>query len=42
VDSLGEKIYRMMLDTASGTHTKSELHGYGQNEFAPWTIGVTV
>lgn len=42
VDSLGEKIYRMMLDTASGTRTKSELHGYGQNEFAPWPLGVTM
>ncbi len=42
VDSLGEKIYRMMLDTASGTRTKSELHGYGQNEFAPWVIGATM
>jgi altronate hydrolase len=42
VDSLGEKIYRMMLDMASGKQTKSELHGYGQNEFAPWSIGVIV
>ena len=28
-----------MLATASGTKTKSELHGYGQNEFVPWQIG---
>ncbi|TEA77946.1 UxaA family hydrolase [Allopusillimonas ginsengisoli] len=42
VDSLGEKIYRIMLDTASGKRTKSELHGYGQNEFAPWIIGATM
>lgn len=42
VDSLGEKIYRTMLDTASGQRTKSEVHGYGQNEFAPWIIGATM
>ncbi len=42
VDSMGEKIYRMILETASGNRTKSELHGYGQNEFAPWPIGVTM
>ena len=42
VDGLGEKIYRLMLETASGTATKSELYGYGQNEFAPWQIGATV
>ncbi|MGH8841183.1 MAG: UxaA family hydrolase, partial [Advenella sp.] len=42
VDSLGEKIYRMILDAASGKKTKSELHGYGQNEFAPWPLGVTM
>lgn len=42
VDSLGEKIYRLMLETASGRRTKSEVHGYGQNKFAPWVVGVTV
>ncbi|WP_237173337.1 UxaA family hydrolase [Paracandidimonas lactea] len=42
IDSLGEKIYRGMLAAASGAPTKSELHGYGQNEFAPWQVGVTV
>jgi altronate hydrolase len=30
----------MMLDCASGTPSKSELHGYGQNEFVPWQVGV--
>src|SRR5690606_24760103 len=42
VDGLGEKIYRLILETASGTPSKSELHGYGQNEFAPWQMGATV
>ncbi|CAM2186163.1 hypothetical protein PSAC2689_60287 [Paraburkholderia sacchari] len=39
IDSLGEALFRMMLDTASGKRTRSELHGYGQNEFVPWQIG---
>lgn len=40
IDALGEKIFRMMLDCASGTRSKSELLGYGQNEFVPWQVGV--
>ena len=39
VDELGEQIFRMMLETASGHPSKSEMHGYGQNEFVPWQIG---
>src|SRR3982074_2567925 len=33
VAEVGERIFRMIIDVASGTRTKSELHGYGQNEF---------
>ncbi|CAN7336844.1 altronate dehydratase family protein [Trinickia sp. LjRoot230] len=40
IDALGEAIFRMMLDCASGTRSKSELLGYGQNEFVPWQVGV--
>ncbi len=39
VDVCGERIFRLMLDTASGRKTKSELHGYGHNEFVPWQLG---
>jgi altronate hydrolase len=39
VDEVGEEIFRMMLATASGQRSKSEVHGYGQNEFVPWQIG---
>jgi altronate hydrolase len=39
VDELGEEIFRLMLATASGQASKSEIHGYGQNEFVPWQIG---
>ena len=39
IDELGRVLFRMMLDTASGKRSRSELHGYGQNEFVPWQIG---
>jgi altronate hydrolase len=42
VDEAGERIFRLMLDTASGRATKSELHGYGQNEFVPWQLGAVM
>jgi altronate hydrolase len=31
-------LFQMMLDTASGRRSRSEQHGYGQNEFVPWQI----
>jgi len=40
IDELGEAVFQMMLDCASGKPSKSELHGYGQNEFVPWQVGV--
>ena len=42
VAEVGERLFRMMLDTASGTRSKSELHGYGQNEFVPWYVGAVM
>ena len=42
VDQAGERIFRLMLETASGRKTKSELHGYGQNEFVPWQLGAVM
>ena len=39
VDELGQEIFELILATASGSPSKSELHGYGQNEFVPWQIG---
>ncbi|HEY6329331.1 MAG TPA: altronate dehydratase family protein [Blastocatellia bacterium] len=35
-------IFEMMLECASGKRTKSEIHGYGQNEFVPWQISVVM
>ena len=40
VQSVGERFFRMMLACASGEKSKSEQHGYGQNEFVPWQISV--
>jgi altronate hydrolase len=40
IQELGAKLFRMMLDIASGTRSRSELHGYGQNEFVPWQTSV--
>jgi len=42
VQELGERLFRLMLDTASGNRTKSEQHGYGQNEFIPWYLGAVM
>jgi altronate hydrolase len=42
IDAVGERIFQLMLATASGHKTKSELHGYGQNEFVPWQLGAVM
>ena len=42
VDEVGERIFQLMLATASGRATKSEQHGYGQNEFVPWQLGAVM
>jgi altronate hydrolase len=40
VEGLGATMFQLMLDTASGKRSRSELHGYGQNEFVPWQLSV--
>ncbi len=42
VEAMGRRLFELMLATASGTKTKSELHGYGQNEFVPWPLGAVM
>ncbi len=42
VAEIGERLFGMMLETASGKLSKSELHGYGQNEFVPWYVGAVM
>jgi len=39
VDETGKIIFEKILDTASGKRTKSEVLGFGDNEFVPWHIG---
>jgi altronate hydrolase len=38
IEAMGEEIFRAMIATASGAPTKSELLGYGEDEFAPWHV----
>lgn len=42
VESVGQEIFEKILAVASGERTKSELHGYGDEEFVPWQIGPTL
>jgi altronate hydrolase len=42
IDQLGQVIFDQLLATASGLPTKSEKHGYGQNEFVPWQLGAVM
>ena len=42
VEAMGEEIFRLWLDVASGGKSKSELLGYGDNEFVPWQIGAVM
>ncbi len=42
VESVGREIFAAILAAASGKKTKSELHGVGEEEFAPWQIGPTL
>ena len=38
----GQRFFELILQTASGAKTKSEGFGYGDDEFAPWTLGATM
>ncbi len=40
VKQSGEKIFARIVAVASGERTKSELLGYGEEEFCPWDLGV--
>ena len=39
VEEVGAEIFDEILDVASGKQTKSEVHGIGEEEFVPWTVG---
>lgn len=42
IEQMGQRIFDLVLATASGHKSKSELHGYGQNEFVPWQVGAVM
>ncbi len=42
IQDKGAEIFEQILAVASGTRTKSEQLGYGDNEFVPWQIGAVM
>ncbi len=42
IPEAGEKIFRLILATASGEPSKSERHGFGADEFVPWQLGAVM
>jgi altronate hydrolase len=42
VQECGQRIFELMLKTASGEPTKSESFDVGSAEFAPWVLGATM
>ncbi|WP_159910611.1 UxaA family hydrolase [Pantoea sp. 18069] len=42
IPELGAELFQRFLDIASGERSRSECHGYGQQEFVPWQISVMV
>ncbi len=42
IEKKGQEIFDHMLRVASGERSKSELLGYGDNEFVPWQVGAVM
>ena len=42
VDEVGAEIFARILAVASGEPTRSEVFGYGDDEFVPWHIGAVL
>jgi altronate hydrolase len=42
IQEAGARFFKLILETASGKKSKSEEFGYGDDEFAPWTLGATM
>ena len=42
VQELGQQLFELILETASGRRTKSEELGFGQEEFVPWQLGAVM
>ena len=42
IEGAGKRIFRAIIDVASGTPTSSEHLGLGTMEFVPWSQGALV
>jgi len=42
IEQVGQQFFEIILKTASGQPSKSEIFGYGEDEFAPWVLGPTM
>jgi altronate hydrolase len=42
VADCGQRIFELILQTASGQRSKSEALGFGEAEFAPWQLGAVM
>jgi altronate hydrolase len=42
VEEAGQRIFELMLETASGRKSRSEAHGFGTEEFVPWMLGAVM
>ena len=42
VAEMGQRIFDLVLATASGRKTKSEELGFGEDEFTPWVLGAVM
>ncbi len=42
LEQKGQEIFELILKTASGEKSKSEILGYGDNEYVPWYVGAVM
>jgi altronate hydrolase len=42
IQEMGSHIFDRLLEVASGSPTKSEVQGFGDDEFVPWQIGAVM
>jgi len=42
IETVGKRIFALLIATASGQPTRSEQLGYGDNKFVPWQIGAVM
>jgi altronate hydrolase len=42
IAEVGERIFQLILETASGRQSRSETHGFGAEEFVPWMLGAVM